>query len=72
VRGDAVSEYVTPNSDVCVGKPVLRDPRIMVSNILGMVADKCTVDRILEEYPESAQTMVQAALEYAAAVLDEE
>ena len=30
------------------------------------------VNRIIEAYPELAQEMVEAALEYAAAVIDEE
>ena len=40
----------------------------MVKNILGRYA----VDQIVEAYPELTQAMVQAALEYAAAVIDEE
>jgi uncharacterized protein (DUF433 family) len=44
----------------------------MVKNILGMVAGGYTVDRIIEAYPELTREMVQAALEYAASVIDEE
>ncbi len=44
----------------------------MVRNILGMVAGGYTVERILESYPELSREDVQAALEYAAAVVDEE
>jgi uncharacterized protein (DUF433 family) len=44
----------------------------MVKNILGMVAGGYAVDRILDAYPELTREMVQAALEYAAAVIDEE
>jgi uncharacterized protein (DUF433 family) len=44
----------------------------MVRNVLGMVAGGYTVDRILESYPELSREMVEAALEYAAAVIDEE
>jgi len=44
----------------------------MVKNILGMVAGGYSVARILEAYPELTRKMVQAALEYAAAVIDEE
>jgi len=52
--------------------PVIRGTRIMVKNILGMVAGGYAVDRILCAYPELTREMVQAALEYAAAVIDEE
>ena len=44
----------------------------MVRNIIGMIAGGYTVDRILQAYPELTQEMVQAALEYAATVIDEE
>ena len=44
----------------------------MVKNILGMVAGGYTVDQILGAYPELTREMVQAALAYAASVLDEE
>ena len=44
----------------------------MVKNILGMVAGGYAVDRILNAYPELTREMVQAALEYAAAIIDEE
>lgn len=44
----------------------------MVRNILGMVAGGYTVDRILEAYPDLAHDDVNAALEYAAQVIDED
>jgi uncharacterized protein (DUF433 family) len=44
----------------------------MVKNILGMVAGGYTMDQILNTYPELTREMVQAALEYAATVIDEE
>ncbi len=44
----------------------------MVKNILGMIAGGYTVERIVDAYPELTAEMVQAALEYAATVIDEE
>jgi uncharacterized protein (DUF433 family) len=67
-----MNEWVAVDPKVCSGKPVIRGTRIMVKNILGMVAGGYTVDRIIGEYPELTGEMVQAALEYAAAVIDEE
>ena len=65
-------ERITADPNVCAGKPVIRGTRIMVRNILGMVAGGYTVERILKDYPEISFEDVQAALEYAARVLDEE
>lgn len=67
-----MNEWITVDAQICGGKPLIRGTRIMVKNILGMVAGGYTVDRILEAYPELAREMVEAALEYAAAVIDEE
>ena len=63
---------IVVDSKVCSGKPVIRGTRIMVKNILGMVAGGYTVDQVLDAYPELTREMVQAALAYAAAVVDEE
>ena len=57
---------------ICSGKPSIRGTRIMVRNILGMVAGGYTVQRILEAYPELEPEDVAAALEYAAQVIDED
>ena len=67
-----MSEYITVDPKICSGKPVIRGTRIMVKNILGMVAGGYDLERILNAYPELTREMVQAALEYAAAVIDEE
>ncbi|MBW1802932.1 MAG: DUF433 domain-containing protein [Deltaproteobacteria bacterium] len=64
--------FVIVDTKICSGKPVIRGTRIMVKNILGMVAGGYTVGRILDAYPELTREMVQAALEYAATVIDEE
>jgi len=60
------------NPAICGGKPVIRGTRIMVRNILGMVAGGYTVQRILESYPDLTQPDIEAALEYAARIVDEE
>ena len=67
-----MEKYIVVDPAICTGKPVLKGTRIMVKNIIGMVAGGYTVDRILEAYPELTREMVQAALEYAALVIDEE
>ena len=67
-----MNEWITVDPKICGGKPVIRGTRIMVKSILGMVAGGYTVARILEAYPELVKEMVEAALEYAAAVIDEE
>lgn len=60
------------NPAICSGKPVIRGTRIMVRNILGMIAGGYSIDRILSSYPELTHEDVTAALEYAARVIDED
>ncbi len=67
-----MSDRITADPNICSGKPLIRGTRIMVRNILGMVAGGYTIERILECYPELTREDVQAALEYAASVIDEE
>jgi len=64
-------DRIEVNPAVCSGKPVIRGTRIMVRNILGMVAGGYTVDKIAASYPELAREDVLAALEYAAEIVDE-
>lgn len=67
-----MNEFIRIDPEICSGKPIICDTRIMVKNILGMVAGGYAVDQIVAAYPELTQEKVQAALEYAAAVIDEE
>lgn len=57
---------------ICSGKPTIRGTRIMVKNILGMVAGGYTVPQILNAYPELTSQDVTAALDYASQIVDEE
>ena len=65
-------ERIEVNPAICSGKPVVRGTRIMVRNILGMVAGGYSTERIIESYPELTREDVAAALEYAARVVDED
>jgi uncharacterized protein (DUF433 family) len=65
-------DRIEVNPAICGGKPVIRGTRILVRNILGMIAGGYTVERILACYPELTREDVSAPLEYAAAVVDEE
>lgn len=63
---------IVVDPDICSGKPTIRGTRIMVRNILGMIAGGYGRDRILEEYPELTEDDISAALDYASKVIDEE
>lgn len=65
-------DRIEVNPAICSGKPVIRSTRIMVRNILGMVAGGYSIERILASYPDLSREDVIAALEYAAKVVDED
>jgi uncharacterized protein (DUF433 family) len=66
------TDRIEVNPAICGGKPVIRGTRIMVRNILGMVAGGYAIDKILTSYPDLTAEDVAAALEYAARVVDED
>ena len=67
-----MNDRIIVDPQICSGKPVVRGTRIMVKNILGMIAGGYTVQRIVQAYPELTPEDVRAALEYAAQIVAEE
>ena len=67
-----MNDRIIVDPKICSGKPTIRGTRIMVKNILGMVAGGYTMARIIDAYPELTNNDVAAALEYASQVIDEE
>ncbi len=56
---------VTVRADVFGGKPIIRDMRIAVEHILGMLAAGDTAEGILQEYPVLEAEDIQACLLFA-------
>jgi uncharacterized protein (DUF433 family) len=67
-----VQERIVVDPRICGGKPCIRGTRIIVKDILGMLASGYAIERILHAYPELARDDVVAALDYASAVVGEE
>lgn len=53
------------------GLPTIRDTRVTVSMVLGQLASGHDIDEPLEDYPYLEHADVLAALEYAAAAVNE-
>ncbi len=58
-------ERITVRTDVFGGKPIIRDMRIAVEHVLGMLAAGETKESILREYPVLEDEDVQACLLFA-------
>ena len=67
-----MNEWIGADPNICNGRPTIKGTRIMVKNILGMMAGGYTVEKVLSSYPELTQEMVTTALQYATAFIDEE
>jgi len=72
VGGVPMNEYIEVNHLICGGKPVIRGTRIMVKNILGMIAGGYTIEKIVDAYQEVDVETIREVLKYAAEVIDEE
>ena len=56
---------ITVRADVFHGKPIIRDMRIAVEHVLGMLASGDSAETILSEYPVLEAEDIQACLLFA-------
>lgn len=65
-------EYIESNSDVMLGKPVVRGTRITVGLILQRLSEGASVPELIEAYPNLTEISIMAALAYAADAISNE
>ena len=53
---------ISPN--ICHGKPVIKNTRVLISNILGALSSGDTIEDILEDYPNITHQDILAALQF--------
>lgn len=58
-------ERITAHPEIFGGKPIIRDMRIAVEHVLGMLAAGESVDAVLDEYPVLEREDIQACLLFA-------
>jgi len=63
---------ITIDPKIMVGKPTIRGLRITVGQILKALASGISTDELLEDYPELEKEDIEAALLYAAELVEEE
>lgn len=64
-------ERITVDPQRMGGVPCIRDLRVTVSMVLGQLAGGMSIDDVLNDYPYLERADILAALEYAAAVVNE-
>lgn len=61
--------WITSNPNVLFGKPIIKDTRIAVEQILDELAGGTTIDELLEAYPRLTRDAIFATLAFAADTL---
>jgi uncharacterized protein (DUF433 family) len=61
----ALLQRITINSDVCFGKPTIRNMRYPVEMVLDLLSAGMTTDELLEDYPDMEKEDIQACLLFA-------
>ncbi len=62
-------KWIVVDPKICHGKPVFRGTRVLVSDVLEMLASGMTIEEVLEEYPQLTKEMILEALALAAELL---
>ena len=61
---------ITINSEVCNGKPTVRNMRFTVAQMLELLASGMTYEEILEDYPYIEEDDINACLLYASQMMN--
>jgi uncharacterized protein (DUF433 family) len=65
-------ERITVDSDILVGKPIIKGTRISVELVMERLADGWSVADILESYPHLTREDVLAAIAFVTEIFKEE
>ncbi|HVI43486.1 MAG TPA: DUF433 domain-containing protein [Chitinophaga sp.] len=66
------TKYIESNSDIMLGKPVVKGTRITVGLILQRLSEGATIQDLITAYPNLTETSINAALAYASDVISNE
>lgn len=72
MKEQILSDRITVNPKVMVGKPTIRGLRITVEQVLKALANGVSTQELLKDYPELEPEDIQAVLSYAAELVSEE
>jgi len=65
-------KWIMIDPSVCHGKPVFRGTRILVADVLEMIASGMSIEEVLEEHPQLNREMILEAIALAAELLRRE
>jgi len=65
-------DRISIDSKICHGQACIRGTRVPVHQIVSMLANGDTVESLIRAYPQITKEDIQACLEYAAALTEEQ
>lgn len=65
-------EYIESNSEILLGKPVIKGTRISVALILKKLSEGATAEDLVKAYPNLTLSSISAVLAYASDVVSNE
>jgi len=71
VDQEELLKRISVDPNVCKGKACIRGTRVLVSIILGSLAEGLTPEEIIDHYPQLTVDDIHAALAYGAALAEE-
>lgn len=66
------SDCITLDPAILAGKPIIRGTRISVAHVIGLLAEGCTPQAILDQHPILREADIAACLGYAHRLLEAE
>ena len=63
-----INKHIVANPSICHGKPVFRGTRVMVWQILDMLANGMSVEDIVEDFPSLTPEAINSGLHYASSI----
>lgn len=66
-----INKHIVADPDICHGKPTLKGTRVMVWQVLELLAEGESHQKILKAFPSLRSAHIHAALQYASSLTKE-
>jgi len=68
-----INDYIIADNEVCEGKPVFKETRIMVWQVLELLGAGVSINEIRQDYfPQLSKEAILSVLNYASKLVEEE
>lgn len=65
-----VGKYIVVDDEICHGKPTFKGTRVLVSDVIELLAAGISIEEIIRDYyPSLSEDMIREALDWAAKII---